>query len=721
MVTAPSMAFQRLQTPIRLRLGLVELWLEGERDQLPLWLPVALGCGIASWFILPHQEHWVGFIIGALGLALAGPVLGWPRRIGRAAVLAGVMLAAGCGLAWARAELVHHVVLQRPVLAQVRGTVERVDDRAAEDKMRLIVRTNGNGLPQLIRVTIKTQGQPPDIKQGMQVAFRARLAPPPEAALPGGYNFSRAAWFMGLGAVGQLLGDVKVLKRTQDDGSFRGRLSEHVRSQIWGSEGGIASAFASGDRGGIAPEDEEAMRASGLTHLLSISGLHVTAVVAAAMFLTLRVLALSPWLAVRWPLMVISAGAGAGAGIGYTLLTGAEVPTVRSCVAALLVLLGMAVGREALTLRLVATGALIVLLIWPESLVGASFQLSFAAITAIVAFHEIPAAKAFLARREEGWAKRLARNLVGLLMTGLVVEITLAPIALFHFHKSGIFGALANMIAIPLTTFVVMPVEALALLFDLAGLGAPFWWLTGKALSLLLWIAHSVAAWPGAVALVPSVSIGAFGAIVAGGLWMLLWKGRTRLLGMLPLLTGLALTAITPRPDILLTDDGRHMAIRGADGRMALLRERTGDFVHDIMSERSGEAEIEAIIDDLNMADCSPDMCIAIVQNGRNSWTVGATRSAHLVPWAAMTDLCSKLDIVVSERRLPSGCKPRWLKADKPYLERRGGVAITLSDQPIIETTKGGRDDHPWAQALIRRRPEPRRTQYRRSKPASLP
>lgn len=144
------------------------------------------------------------------------------------------------------------------------------------------------------------------------------------------------------------------------------------------------------------------MRRSGLAHLLSISGLHVAAMVGAMMLLTLKLLALSPRLALRLPLVLIAAGVGALAGIGYTLLAGAEVPTVRSCVASLLVLAGLAAGREAMTLRLVATGAIVVLLIRPESLAGPSFQLSFAAVTAIVALHEHPRVRAWARRHDEG-------------------------------------------------------------------------------------------------------------------------------------------------------------------------------------------------------------------------------------------------------------------------------------------------------------------------------
>ena len=126
----------------------------------------------------------------------------------------------------------------------------------------------------------------------------------------------------------------------------------------------------------------DAMRRSGLTHLLSVSGLHIAAVVAFAMFMSLKLLALSETLALRCNLVLVAAAVAAAAGIGYTLLTGAQVPTVRSCVAALLILLGIALGRDALSMRLIAAGALVVLFFRPEALAGPSFQMSFMSVTA---------------------------------------------------------------------------------------------------------------------------------------------------------------------------------------------------------------------------------------------------------------------------------------------------------------------------------------------------
>ena len=283
--------------------------------------------------------------------------------------------------------------------------------------------------------------------------------------LPGGHDFARDAWFAQRGGVGRAIGPVEVVEPSRGGGldALRDRLGAHVRASLPGSAGGVAVALAVGDQAGVSEEDAEAMRRSGLTHLLSVSGLHIAAAVGAAMLLSLRLLALSERLALRFNLVLVAAGVGALAGSAYTLLTGMQVPTMRACIAALLVLGGVALGREAISLRLVAVGALLVLLFRPEALAGASFQLSFAAVTSIIVLHQSRWARELLAAARGRLAARLLRGLLGLLLTGLVVEFALIPFALYHFHKAGLYGVAANMIAIPLTTFVVMPLEALAL------------------------------------------------------------------------------------------------------------------------------------------------------------------------------------------------------------------------------------------------------------------
>jgi competence protein ComEC len=724
------MAFEPRQTSVRWNIrqagqrffARVEEGLEAEREQVGLWLPVALGIGIAAWVSLPNPLQWLAFCCSAVALASAGYVLPVGGRLRQMMVLGGLLACVGCLLIWGKATLVGATPLHRAIFLEVTGEVISVDAVPAQQMSRVSVRPNDpSGLPSRIRVNIAAGDVPAGLGRGAVIRFRTRLMPPAAASLPGGYDFARRAYFQGLGATGRALKPITVLRSSIDAPPLRNRLFAHILNKADGEGAGIAVALATGDQGAITEEDAEAMRRSGLAHLLSISGLHVTALIGAVVFLLMRIMALSRRAALDWPLMLIAAAGGALAGIGYTLLTGAEVPTVRSCVAALLVLGGLALGREAITLRLIAAGALVVLFFWPEALAGPSFQMSFGAVTALVALGEHPRFRAFAGARDEGVARRLARSLAVLLLSGCAVELVLAPIALYHFHKAGMMGALANLIAIPLTTFVVMPLEAVALLMDIIGLGDPAWWLTGRALDLLLWIAHAVAASPWAVVTAPVVSNIIFGLMVLGGLWCLLWRGRWRWIGLAPVVMGMVVVGITSPPDILVTDDGRHVAVRTTDGGMAILRERAGDYVRDMMAESAGYEGALAAMAELPEARCSKDLCRVTLNRGGRVWQLLVTRTRDLVPRQSLAFDCARADIVIADRGLPSWCRPRWLKADRRLLTRTGGLAIDL-DAGEIRTGKVPGDAHPWVARYSSQGVRHHSGQlYRRSSPASLP
>ncbi|HEY0270150.1 MAG TPA: ComEC/Rec2 family competence protein [Sphingomonas sp.] len=692
----------RPAVPLRER---IETLFETERERLPLWLPVGVAGGVAAWYALPDSRAWTGFLLASGAVALLGLALERGGRAARAIGLFALAAALGCALVWARAERIGGPRLARPAIASVEARIVRVEPLPARAAVRLLLDPiAAPALPTRLRLTVAAQDAPAGLARGAIVAVRARLVPPPPAAVPGAYDYAATAWFQGIGASGRALAPVRIVAPASAGPAdwledARAALSAHITAQLPGAAGGVADALATGDMGAIPRADADAFRRSGLAHLLSVSGLHLTAAVGTTMLIVLRLLALSRRLALRAPLLLIAAGAGALAGVAYTLLTGAEVPTVRSLIASLIVLVGLAAGREAMTLRLVAGGALIVLLLWPESAAGASFQLSFAAIMALVALHELPQVHAVFMKRDEGVGWRAARTAGELLLTGAVVELALAPIAIFHFHRAGLYGAIANILAIPLTTFVIMPAEALALLFDIAGLGAPFWWVTGRSLALLLWLAHRVGSLPGAVTLVPTMSRGAFALIVAGGLWLALWRTRWRLAGLAPIALGVALTLLARPADLYITGDGRHVALRAPDGQVALLRERTGDYVRDALSELEGREGGDAVaFDDLPEAACGPDTCLAPIARGGRTWRLLATRSAYPIDRDALAPACAAADIVVSDRRLPGWCRPRWLKADLTLLRQTGGLAVRL-DPPAIASVARDEGGHPWATA----------------------
>lgn len=686
-------------------LGTGENWLERERERIALWVPVMLGIGIAAWFALPDAVWWTVWIGLCAVLALAALRLPHGGRLRMVVASAALLAATGCLLVWGKALMFGERPLARPFFTTVEGRVVAVERQPALARTRLTIVPGGKdtGLPARIRVTMRDKDRVEGVGEGAVIAFRSRLMPPPEAAVPGAYDFAARAYFLGLGATGRALAPIRVIAPAPDrTGTLRERLADHVRSRLDGAEGAIAVTLATGDRGAITEADAEAMRRSGLAHLLSISGLHVSALIGAVMLIVYRLLALSSRLALGLPLMLIAAGAGALAGVGYTLLTGAEVPTVRSCIAALLVLGGLALGREAISLRLVAAGAVVVLLLWPEALTGPSFQMSFAAVTVIIALAEAEWFRRLTHARDEARLRKAMRGLLALFLTGLAVELALMPIALYHFHQAGMLGALANLVAIPLTTFIIMPAEALALALDLAGLGAPFWWIAGKALALLLHVAHKVAAHPLAVWTFPLFSPAPFVILMLGGLWLLIWRTGARWWGLVPVAGAAVVIAAMPAPDLLVTGDGHHVALRLADGRIALLRGRAGDYVREVMGSAAGEgggAEAGAVmvaLEELPGARCSRDLCVVRIAGEMRDWEILATRTRQMVPWRPFVEACARADIVISDRTLPRGCAPRWLKLDRAHLRRTGGMALYLDRQTWRSVRQPG-DRHPWA------------------------
>jgi len=398
------------------------------------------------------------------------------------------------------------------------------------------------------------------------------------------------------------------------------------------------------------------MRDAGLAHLLSISGLHIAVVVGSVALLMRWLLGLWPWLVLRVPVptLALALAAGALAGFAYTLLAGAQVPTVRAVIAACIVVVGMMLGRQALSLRLLAAAAFAILLVRPEALLGASFQMSFAAVIGIVALYESRLGKWLTAVREdEPWWKWPARAAASLLASGLVAELALSGIGLYHFGRSGLYGIAANLIAIPYTSFVVMPALMLAMLAEVLGLGW-LWPLAGWAMQQLIALADLTASLPGAVITSAAIPGPAFALGAAGGLWLALWRSRARWWGLAPLAGAVLVGWAAAVPDVLVSSDGRHLALRLSDRRLAHARERVGDFLMDNWAEAVGSDPASAVwLGTLPLARCSAESCVADVQRDGRRWRVLATTGRSLIPRDRFAPACAAADLVVSDRRLP--------------------------------------------------------------------
>ena len=232
-------------------------------------------------------------------------------------------------------------------------------------------------------------------------------------------------------------------------------------------------------------------------------------------------------------------------------------------------------------------------------------------------------------------------------------------------------------------------------MLDGAGLGAPVWWLCGKSLAGLIALAHFVSSRPGAVTMLPSMPVFAFGLVVLGGLWICLWRERWRYLGLIPAFIGALMIVANRAPDIYITGDGRHVGIRNDHRELAMLRTRSGDFIRDMILENAGVDGQSQALEDWPNANCNADACLVSLTGNGRKWVLLATRSARYISALELSAACRRADIVVSERRLPASCQPRWIKADRDLLSRVGGMTIDLEKEEI-STAIAWTGRHEW-------------------------
>jgi competence protein ComEC len=674
--------------------------IEAQRPHFVLWLPVFFGTGIGIYFALPVEPGWPALAVLVTAAALC---LATATRTGLAARMLLVLaacLAAGVVAGSLRASAVAAPVLAHTMTVAVEGRIVGID-RSSSDRLRVTLSdvvlhgVEPEATPAQVRVSVHESTPVEAIVPGMRIIGQARLSPPSAPSEPGGFDFRRLAWFARLGAVGytntpmveieapeRLTGSERVL-------TLRLALSETIQEAIPGRNGGFASAILTGDRSGIDPVALEHLRATNLAHLLAISGLHMGLLTGFVFALLRYGLALVPVLALRLPVKKIAAGTALAAGLGYLVLSGANVATQRAFVMTAVVLVAVMIDRPAITLRSVAIAAAIVLIIRPESLVEAGFQMSFAATTALVATFDWLRGQAWW-RETQGHSWRFVRPVIGVAATSTIAGVATAPISAFHFNIMSQYGLIANVLAVPAMGLMVMPAAVLAGMAGLVGLAAPALWLMDAGIGYILAIAEFVAGLEGAVRAVPAGPWPSLALIAAGGVILVLWIGRGRAAGVLPVLAGLFLWAAQDRPDILVTEDGRLFGVMTPEGR-ALNTARGNGFAAATWLGNDGDAagqEAAAARGDIarsrGRAEIRVDALGPLVYRGSRD------------PDAADRAECATAAILIAPdwREPPEG---PCLFIGRDLLRREGALAIRLSpDGPVIDGALR-RDVRPWA------------------------
>lgn len=583
--------------------------IEADQDRLALWLAPLVGAGILAYFALRSEPPlWAG-VAPCLASAC---ILLWavlsPRRSRTPHAVAVACLALSLG--FLSAQLSTRRMPPMPVLprkaALATGRVDAVDlmadgrrrvtlshlaivpaarppARAADDHAEAHADDEaGRPVPtsRLLRIRLRPD-DPALLAPGATIQVRALLRAPPPPDYPGGRDPQRDAFFGGLAGSGRALSPVAVLAPAGAHGfgpwlrRTRESIAARIASVLPGPRGAVAATLLTGLSSAIPPSDRDAFAASGLAHLLAVAGLHLGIVMGLFLTLVRAGLASWEWAALRLPCRQIAAMAALAAGGAYMLLTGLHLPGLRALAMAAVAMLGLAIGRRAVSLRALGFAALALLLSSPALILEVGYQMSFAAVLALLAGYEAlrPLIRGL---HKPGWRPRLALHLVQLVFTSLVAGAASLPYAAFHFGRVQFYFVLANLVAVPLTAFWVLPQGLLALLALPFGLDAPFLRAMGWGIDLILLLARDVAAFPAASLAVPAPPAWGLLTVSFGLIWLCLWRRAWRALAILPLALGCASPWLSTPPDLLVSGDAGLIAIRD-QGRMLVAQASRAD------------------------------------------------------------------------------------------------------------------------------------------------
>jgi competence protein ComEC len=710
------------------------LAIEAEERRFFLWIPVAAGSGVLLYLAADREPVlWLPLLFG-LGAAMLA-VATRHSRFGFALAVGALALAAGFLSAELRSRRVAGPVVTRIRIVKLEGFVEEVDPRPQGARFILDVVSGGDlapgQRPRRVRLTTRRSA---DLTAGQFVGLTARLLPPSHAALPHGYDFARDAFFMGIGAVGSALGRIEVRappappelseRMAMALDRARNALAARVDAVVGGGDAGaVAAAMVTGKRDLLSQDGRDIIRQAGIFHIITIAGVQMT-LVAGLLFGTLRrLLALSPGLALRHPIKKWAAGIAILGAVAYDVGTGSRIGTERALFMTLIMFGAILFDRRALTMRNLALAALCVIAFEPEAIAGASFQLSFAAVAALIAVQEARQRRRllpddpFAPKRAEpvfaGWTRRfmlIVDKIVGLFIATLCATAATASFMAASFHELSPYVFIGNPLTLSIIELFAVPAALIGTLLYPLGLDAPVWLWLGFGIRFVLWAARELGAMPGSTIYLRDFAPWTLPCLSLALLSLVIWRTLVLRLTALPwLLLGLMGALSGPSYDLLVAPEGETAALRGPDGRLGLIGKANG-FIAEQWLRADGDGRNVVrngpLAADVAGSRCDKLGCVATFAGAAPGET--PPKISVVEDAAAFEEDCRRADIIVTPLFAPASCGAELI-IDRGSLQTTGALGFVRINGALIPTaTRAVGEDRPWSPAPPRRwRPRP--------------
>ena len=671
---------------------------------------MAFGCGAALYFaLLREPQAWVGLAgVAAGGLLLFAANRWSPARPITTVLVLVACLMGGFGMARLRTEGAKAPVAGAEARPQrLEGWVLDIASPGAGGPRLLIAPSRigdwaPGATPIRVRVTLRGGYLP---APGEPIRLLAVINTPPQPASPGSYDFARDAFFQSVGGVGFALGPVQTwypqeappwrLRMTMRVNAWRWALTRRIVDTLGVKTGGLAAAMTTGHDAFIPKAEVDDLRAAGLAHIISISGLHM-AIVGGFVFAIARFgVAAWPWLALRVSGKKLAAALALAAVLAYLVLSGAPPPAERSAVTAAVAFGAILVDRQAISLHALALAAFVVLLLQPEAVTQPGFQMSFAATAALVALAEVWPRP--IREINTPWPIRIVQGAWTWTLAGaaasFVAGAATGPFAMQHFNRVSTWGLISNMVTEPISGFLMMPGLAVGAVLAPFGLGDWPLQLAGFAIDLMNRVAHIAATAPYALINVASGPAWTLPAAFLGLLWLCLWKGPLRWVG-LPLALAVNLAPKPPVPDVWVDGAGAAVAVRS--GRDALLfRPEVKLFGAELWARRRGLAPLETEAARDAAFDCDHWSCTPLATAPLK--VASAWNLKRPLKEGRLAQMCGSSEVVILRNYVPpESCAAPLVLTGADFA--RGGSAELYREAP-------GKWRVVWAQDQRGRRP----------------
>ena len=466
----------------------------------------------------------------------------------------------------------------------------------------------------------------------------------------GGYDFRFDSFFKQIGGVGSLSGTVTILRPADLTLSqrfwtgldnLRNHITRRITSTIGGQEGAVGAALVTGKRGTIDETSNDILRAAGIYHVISISGLHMAIAAGFAFTLARLILLLIPGLALRADIRRWSAFAGVCGAVVYDLFAGSDIATERSMLISVVFFGAILAGRRLLSMRNWAVAAIILVILEPQGVLNPGFQMSFAAVAALIALYEkrpnlagfevnhqhvlqFNTPQTAIVTQKPGPIARFGQGAwklsVDIVLTTLVAELATAPFGLFHFHMIQTYGIIGNAITLPFVSLIVMPSAFIGIFLLPFGWDAPVWQVMGFGVHGVLEISRLIASWPNATVIVAGFGAGPLLWLTGGLALLTLWISPIRWIGCVGLLIGaVQMVGSAHHEDVLIGREARFIAARGPDDRLSFAGRGINRFSLQHYLHEDGDARPITHPDLIKTAACDKTSCTLPMRDGRSA------------------------------------------------------------------------------------------------------